>query len=90
MDPLYIGIFGSALFMAAWAYELYEELFRHKIYTDLKFAYLNIVGISAIIVYSYMVNSQLFFYLNIILFIFVALEICITFHLRKKSRKRSK
>lgn len=91
MDPLYIGVFGSALFMIAWAYELYEEVFKHEIYTDLKFAYLNFVGISAIIIYSHMVDSALFYYLNIILLIFVGFEIAITLHLkRKKSRKRSK
>jgi hypothetical protein len=91
MDPLYIGIFGSAIFIIAWAYELYEELFKHEIYTDRKFAYMNAVGITAMIIYSYITDLALFLYLNIILLVFVCVEIILSLHMqKKKSRKRSK
>jgi len=90
MDPLYIGIFGSSFFIIAWAYELYEEIFKHHLYTDFKFACLNIIGISAMLVYAYLTSSMLFFYLNTTLLFFVGIEITISLYLIHKKRKRSK
>ena len=90
MDPVYFGVFGGTLFIIAWVYELYEEIHKHKMYQDLKFAYMNLIGIIAMIIYAYTINSTLFFYLNIVLLFFVGFEIAYSKHLQRKHRKKSK
>ena len=93
MDPIYIGIFGSTLFVIAWVYETWEEVYKHKMLVDLKFAFVDLAGVISIIVYSYLINSAVFFYLNIIILFFIVFEIAYSRHLqknKKKSIRRSK
>lgn len=90
MDPLYIGIFGSALFIIAWLYETWEEVYKHKMQIDLKFAFVDFAGVVAIMIYSYLIDSAIFFYLNVIIAIFIVFEVGYSqFVLKKKKRPRS-
>lgn len=87
MEPIYFGIVGGTLFVIAWVYEMWEEIHLHKSLIDLKFAFMNLVGTSLILVFSYITNSSLFFYLNCSLLFFILVEIVYSLYIQNKRKK---
>jgi lipid-A-disaccharide synthase-like uncharacterized protein len=75
-----VGIAGAVLLLAAWLFETYESIKRHKALVDLKFALIYIISTILLTVYAYQRNDVVFFSTNLLLIILVLFEIFYTIH----------
>ncbi len=75
-----IGIAGAILLLAAWLFETYESVKRHKSLIDLKFAFIYIISTVLLTVYAYQNNDMVFFSVNIFLILIVLFEIAYTIY----------
>jgi len=75
-----IGIAGAMLLLAAWLFETYESVKRHKSLIDLKFAFIYITSTVLLTVYAYQNNDMVFFSVNLCLIVLVLFEIIYTIH----------
>lgn len=75
-----IGIAGAILLLAAWLFETYESVKRHKSLIDLKFAFIYIVSTVLLTVYAYQNNDMIFFSVNLCLIVLVLFEIVYTIY----------
>ena len=75
-----IGIAGAILLLAAWLFETYESVKRHKSLIDLKFAFIYIVSTVLLTVYAYQNNDMVFFSVNLCLRVLVLFEIVYTIY----------
>jgi lipid-A-disaccharide synthase-like uncharacterized protein len=75
-----IGIAGAILLLAAWLFETYESVKRHKSLIDLKFAFIYIVSTVLLTVYAYQNNDMVFFSVNLCLIVLVLFEIVYTIY----------
>ncbi len=75
-----IGIAGAILLLAAWLFETYESVKRHKSLIDLKFAFIYITSTVLLTVYAYQNNDMVFFSVNLCLIVLVLFEIIYTIH----------
>ena len=75
-----IGIAGAMLLLAAWLFETYESVKRHKSLIDLKFAFIYITSTILLTVYAYQNNDMVFFSVNLCLIVLVLFEIIYTIH----------
>jgi len=75
-----IGIAGAILLLAAWLFETYESVKKHKALVDLKFAIIYVISVTLLTIYSYLRNDAVFFYNNIALICLVLFEISYTIH----------
>jgi lipid-A-disaccharide synthase-like uncharacterized protein len=80
-----IGIAGAILLLAAWLFETYESVKRHKSLIDLKFAMIYITSVILLTIYAYQRNDSVFFYNNLALIALVLFEI---FYTVRKTKKR--
>jgi lipid-A-disaccharide synthase-like uncharacterized protein len=78
-----IGIAGGVLLLAAWIFETYESVKKHKSLVDLKFAFIYIISTFLLTVYAYQNNDIVFFSVNILLIILVLFEIAYTIYKTK-------
>ena len=83
---LAIGIFGIVLLIAAWLWETYEDIRKHKMQIHTHFAVLYILGNVALVIYAWMIGSQVFFWLNVILITAVLFEVAYSFKLGKRKK----
>jgi len=75
-----IGIAGAILLLAAWLFETYESVKRHKSLIDLKFAFIYITSTVLLTVYAYQNNDMVFFSVNLCLIVLVLFEIVYTIY----------
>jgi lipid-A-disaccharide synthase-like uncharacterized protein len=75
-----IGIAGAILLLAAWLFETYESVKKHKALVDLKFAFIYIVSTILLTIYAYQNNDSVFFSVNLCLIVLVLFEISYTIH----------
>jgi lipid-A-disaccharide synthase-like uncharacterized protein len=75
-----IGIAGAILLLAAWLFETYESVKRHKSLIDLKFAFIYIISTILLTVYAYQNSDVVFFSVNVFLILIVLFEIIYTVH----------
>jgi len=75
-----IGIAGAILLLAAWLFETYESVKRHKSLIDLKFAFIYIVSTILLTIYAYQNSDMVFFSVNIFLILIVLFEIVYTIY----------
>ena len=73
-----IGIIGSLLLLAAWAFEAAESIREHKALVDLRFSFIYLAGVIALDIYSIMINDPVFIFLNVAITVAVAVEILYT------------
>ncbi len=72
---LTIGILGAIVLIAAWLWETYENIKKHKLSIHLHFAAMYIFGNVMLTVYAWMIPNMIFFWLNIILLIAITAEL---------------
>ena len=89
IEPIYIGLMGASILIAAWLFETIEGIKEHKSLIDIRFAVAFLSAIILLTVYSWQIKDQIFFWLNTILLGIVVIEIAYTLFLRK-TRKRFK
>jgi lipid-A-disaccharide synthase-like uncharacterized protein len=77
------GIVGSVLILIAWLFETEESIRKHKSLVDLKFAFIYIVGIILLTIYSIEINEMIFVALNIALTVLIVFEILYTIYKKK-------
>jgi len=75
-----IGIAGALLLLAAWLFETYESVKRHKSLVDLKFAFIYIISTILLTIYAFQNNDFVFFSVNLCLIVLVLFEIAYTIH----------
>ncbi len=75
-----IGIAGAILLLAAWLFETYESVKRHKSLIDLKFAFIYITSTVLLTVYAYQNSDVVFFSVNLCLIVLVLFEIVYTIY----------
>ena len=75
-----IGIAGAVLLLAAWLFETYESVKKHKSLIDLKFAFIYIISTILLTVYAYQNNDMIFFSVNLCLIVLVLFEIAYTIY----------
>jgi len=75
-----IGIAGAILLLAAWLFETYESVKRHKSLIDLKFAFIYIASTILLTVYAYQNKDMVFFSVNLCLIVLVLFEIAYTIY----------
>ena len=75
-----IGIAGAVLLLAAWLFETFESVKRHKALVDLKFAVIYIISTVLLTIYAYQESDMVFFYVNICLIVLVLFEIAYTIY----------
>lgn len=73
-----IGIAGAILLLAAWVFETYESIKRHKALVDLKFALIYITSTILLAIYSYQRSDYVFFIMQLCLIVLVLFEIFYT------------
>lgn len=83
ISPEYIGLAGSVILVIAWLFETIEGIKEHKALIDLRFAVASLVAVLLLVVYSWMIENLIFYWLNIILGIIVVLEIVYTLGVKK-------
>jgi lipid-A-disaccharide synthase-like uncharacterized protein len=88
IDPITFGMFGGIVLILSWTYETVEAIRRHKSLIDLKFAAMNIFGVLLLIIYSWQIENQIFFYLNITLLFIELVEIAYSIAVKKVHRGR--
>ncbi len=84
MNGLLIGILGSAILMAGWAYETFQAIKHHQELVDLNFAFIYLIGISFLTYYSYLIQNAVFLWLNFMLLVLIGVEAIVTLYLRRK------
>ena len=88
MLTLMVGIIGAAVLVIAWLFEAVEGVRRHKRLIDLRFAFIYLVGVSVLVLYSWLIQDAIFIWLNAILLVAVILEIWYSMHIKKVHRNR--
>ena len=81
---VYIGIIGLLILSAAWIYETYENLKKHKSLIDLKFAFIYLAGNILLLAYAIQIADLVYTILGLVLTSVIGLEI-ITAKFFKKS-----
>ena len=87
MIALVVGIIGAVILVIAWAFEAVEAVKRHKSLIDLRFAFIYLVGVGVLVVYSWLIEDAVFTWLNSILLVAVLLELWYSLHIKKVHRK---
>lgn len=85
-EMILVGIIGSLLLLAAWAFEAVESIREHKALVDLRFSFIYLAGVIALDVYSIMINDAVFIFLNFAITATVATEILYTLVKFKKMK----
>lgn len=73
-----IGMLGSLLILAAWAFEAVESAMKHKALVDMRFSFIYLAGVIALDMYSIIINDPVFIFLNSAITLIVAVEIAYT------------
>jgi len=73
-----VGIIGSLLILAAWAFEAVESIREHKALVDLRFSFIYLAGVIALDVYSVMINDIVFIFLNFAITVVIVAEVLYT------------
>ncbi len=77
-NVLWIGIGGALMIAAAWSYEMWEAVERHKKLVDLRFAGIYLIGTILLFVYSWLKADIVFTSINAALSLLVMFEIAYT------------
>jgi len=87
---VWMGIIGSLLIAAAWSYEVWESIERHKSLIDLRFAGIYLVGTLMLLAYSLVIRNFIFVSINAALTVLVIFEIAYTvgWKFGRKTRRR--
>ena len=88
MIVLAVGVIGAVFLILAWVFEAREAVRRHKSLIDLRFAFIYLVGVSVLVLYSWLIQDMVFTWLNTIILIAVLLEIWYSVHVKKVHRKK--
>lgn len=75
---IWIGIGGALLIAAAWSYEMWEAIARHKSLIDLRFAGIYLAGTVLLLAYSLLLRDVVFMTINAALAVLVLFEIAYT------------
>jgi len=82
-----VGIAGAVLLLAAWLFETYESVKRHKALIDLKFAFIYVTSTILLTIYAFQRNDIVFFSINFILILIVLFEIIYTIYKTRRLLK---
>ena len=86
-----IGLAGGMMLLASWAFETAEEIKHHKTLLDLRFSFGHFLGIAVLAIYSFLLNLQIFIWLNIFIAAIIIFEIAYSIHVKKIHKaKRSR
>jgi lipid-A-disaccharide synthase-like uncharacterized protein len=87
---VWIGILGSVMIVAAWSYEVWESIKRHKSLIDLRFAGIYLLGTLMLLAYSWALRNFVFVSINAALVVLVLFEIAYTIGWKfgRKTRRR--
>lgn len=85
-----LGIVGGFLILLAWLFETEESFRKHKTLVDLKFATIYFFGLLFLMVYAFIIDEPIFFWLEVAILIIVLFEISYTlnFKIFKYKKKR--
>jgi len=70
-----IGAAGVVLLIAAWLWETFENIKKHKIELHPHFAVLYLAGNALLTTYAWTIHDQVFFWLGIVLFVAILSEV---------------
>ncbi len=87
IDPIYLGLAGAIILILAWLFETIECVRKHKSLIDLRFAFASLFATGLLSAYSWQIKNDVFLWLNIILLIFVVLEIAYTLSIKKVHKR---
>lgn len=73
-----IGMLGSLLILAAWAFEVVESAREHRALVDLRFSFIYLAGVIALDIYSIMISDSVFIFLNFAITAIIIMEILYT------------
>ncbi|MBU5558025.1 MAG: lipid-A-disaccharide synthase N-terminal domain-containing protein [Candidatus Aenigmatarchaeota archaeon] len=75
---IWIGIIGALFIAAAWSYEMWESIERHKSLIDLRFAGIYLIGNILLLMYALLLRDVVFIAVNTTIAILVLFEIAYT------------
>jgi lipid-A-disaccharide synthase-like uncharacterized protein len=77
-EMMIIGMLGSLLILAAWAFEAVESIREHKALVDLRFSFIYLAGVIALDAYSVLIGDPVFTFLNFAITAVIGAEILYT------------
>ena len=75
---------GGILVLLAWALGLIDEIKSKKNLIELRFSFITLLGVTFLILYSYLIKNFIFLFLNGGIFIMVIFEIAYTIYIKRK------